>query len=502
MKVRGLHLALLVVILLSFALRVAFAWRSHPHVDEYSTIWAAMQVTRTGAPVLPSGFLYLQGVLFTYVDAAFIGLAGFSETVARAPAVLAGVVAIALTYVWGRRVLGPWAGLLAATLTALETESVVWSGRARMYSLQQALVVLTLYSLYRGFLECPGERTGRWRWLFAASFGGAILAQVSTVLFVPGVVLALLFLQRHRLRDSTGWPALVVAAGFVVVALGLNHLGGPVADASGRAFFDPALPWREKPGFFFYEFFWNWPDWLRTVPCLLGAAWVAAGMNRDSRVSQGSRATAALALLVFGTLLPMIFLVGETWQRPRYLVPLLPVMNLLAAAVLAQIGRNLGFTGARRGGSIAGAVVWTGVLLAFLPPAIASIGPAEPAYDEAYRYVMEHRQPEDASLSPLPSISATYLGRNDGYLLQNGYQEYVIESASGPVDRWTGSPLIRYADEIEQRFGPGQTLWFVVDDVRWQQRYDDAFRDYVLNNMRTAFRAEGVTVYERGAGGS
>lgn len=487
--------ALAVVMLAGVALRLAFLLVSHPHVDEYSSIWAAMRVWQTGVPVLPPGFPYLQGVLFTYIDAPFVGAFPFSEALARMPSLFAGAATIALVFLWGRSAFGSFAGLLAATLVAFESASIIWSGRARMYALQQMLLTLALYAFFRGVLDEPDRRAcGIWRWVFGLAFAGALLSQATTVLVVPGLVLALLMardrLELHRAGARVLLLSLLAAVG---LAVALNALGGPVSDASERAFIDPSLPWRLKPDMFFREFFWGWPDWLRTVPILLGAAWLLATIRK----SAVNLRLACLVVLVFGSLLPMIFLVGESWQRPRYLIMLLPVADLLAGAVIAGLGRWVGLSPGRRLATPLGAAIWIGLVIAFLPTAWATVGPAEPAYDLAYRYVSERIAPGDALLSPLPSISAVYTGRSDGYTLQNGYEEYLVTGSDGPVDRWTGSTLIDSVPKLEERFPAGRRVWLVVDDVRWRERYDDEFRSYVERTMHPAFREGGVTVYER-----
>jgi 4-amino-4-deoxy-L-arabinose transferase-like glycosyltransferase len=485
------------VILAGAALRLAFMLVSHPHVDEYSTIWAAQQILRTGVPLLPSGFVYLQGVLFTYLDAAFIGLFGFSEAIARLPGLLCSMATVPLLYVWGRRVFGPWAGLIAATLGALEVSSIIWGGRARMYALQEPLVVLALYAFYRGYVEQSADdgNGARWRWACAATFIAAILAQTVTALLAPAIALSL-FAWRDRLgRRWSAWLPLAGVAVGLGLALALNRLGGPVSETAGRGFVDPALPWRLKPGAFFFEYFWAWPDFLRTSALIAAFAWLGWTLRRAGGGSQPNRALTYLLVCVAGALLPMIFLVSETWQRPRYVMMLLPIMDLLAAGVLWQLIAHV----ARKPGraSALSFAAWLGLSAAFAPAAIGAIGPTEPAYDLAFRYVQAHWQPGDAIIGPLPSVAAVYLGRCDGYALQNGFEEYLFTSGSQTVDRWTGAPLIDSAAALESRFPPARRVWWVVDDLRRGQRYNTDLEDYLATRMADVYRAAQVTVYLR-----
>ena len=489
-------LGLIAVLLMGTGLRLAFSLISHPHVDEYSSIWAALQTLQKGVPVLPSGFIYLQGLLFTYVDAVFIGALGVSEWTARLPNLLASVLTLPLVFVWGRRTFGSWAGLIATTLTALGPASIVWGGRARMYALQQMLLVWALYAFYVGYVETrrDGQRA-RWRWVFAISFVGAVLSQTVTVLVAPAIILSL-FVWRRRWRDErAAWVPLILFACSLPLALALHRTGGPVSDAVGRAFLDPSLPWRLKPEYFFREFFWGWPTILCTGLFLLG--FVLLGMNIRRQQDHVTTALLYLYVLVSLTVWPMIFLVGESWQRPRYLTMMQPVMGVLTAGVLWYAWTFVGRCRDNRCRTALATLVWAGTLVVFLPTAINTIGPAEPAYDDAFHYVQVHWQKGDAVIGPLPSIAGTYLGRCDGYALQNGYEEYLVWQNGRPVDRWTGAPLIDSIAAFEQQFNDDRRVWFVIDDLRWQQRYTPKFRDYITQHMSVAAQVPGVTVYLR-----
>ena len=59
-----------VIILTAFALRIAYAVRVGPSVDEYITTLAINRSRNRRPPILPSGFVYDHGILFVYIDAA------------------------------------------------------------------------------------------------------------------------------------------------------------------------------------------------------------------------------------------------------------------------------------------------------------------------------------------------------------------------------------------------------------------------------------------------
>lgn len=555
-SVRTTWIALLVVITAGMALRLAFLLLSHLHVDEYSSIWAALQVLDKGIPLLPSGFPYLQGVLFTYLDALFIGLFGFSEWAARLPSLLCSVLTIAAVYAWGRRAFGPWFGLIAASLTALSPDSIVWGGRARMYALQQALFILAMYAFLRGYVE-KAQKPG-WRWAFAFLFLGALLSQTITILAVPALIICLLVWRGNWLANKRVlWPLAVVGFG-IALAVFLNDLGGPVSDMAERAFMEFSIPWRPKPEYFFREHFWYGPTVTRSLLFIAGFAYLLWSLGRTAFTRRSDRSKASLLetqaqmlrcaqndeaevvddsgargrvadspdvnalgvthllclyVVVSSVLLAMIFLVGESWQRPRYLLMLQPIIDLLVVGVLWSFysslkcfaslrmarGRNQNRMAEMAGYRlhILGAAIWLCVTAMFLPAAIGTIGPTEPAYDAAFRHILERWTQEDRVVGPLPSIAATYLGRCDGYMLQNGYDEYLIWQDGQPVDRWTGAPLIDSIESFERYFGQQQRVWFAVDNTRWQQRYTSEFRDYIERNMSMAYQAFEITVYQK-----
>ncbi len=528
------------VIPLGFCLGLIYLLTVSPHVDEYSTIWAARQVIQRGLPLLPSGFFYSQGLLFTYLDALFIGLFGLSEPVARVPSLLVGLASIPLLYRFGRRFFSRRVGLLAAVLLALAPETIVWMGRARMYSLQTFFVLLALYHLGRGAIEGDARRE---RYLFALFFVLALLTQTATILLLPAIILALAGRRGwHWLRRGEVMAPLLLTGAGAGIAILLNHIGGPVTDSSQRPFLELSTGWGVKPAFYFREFFWSPARSPLTLLLILGFIYLLVGTVKAA--SQGKlrdfrerNATYLFLYTVFGlTVLQLIFLVGESWRRPRYITMLLPVYFLLAGATLFK-GMAWGaswrpwasrvpsviaarWPGGRWPISILsqspererrdseGAAKdrrqqeWTLSLLSvvvvtvlFLPGALAALRQQEVGYDLAFRYVRDFWQPGDAILVPLPSISGVYLGRCDGYALQQGYQEYIVEKDGFLVDRWTAAPLLNSVRQLQDVLAARERVWLVVDDVRLEQGYRPDFQAYVRRHMEPVYHRQGVTAF-------
>jgi 4-amino-4-deoxy-L-arabinose transferase-like glycosyltransferase len=502
------------VTLIGFYLGLIYLLTVSPHVDEYSTIWAAQQVIQRGLPLLPSGFFYSQGLLFTYLDALFIGLFGFSEPVARVPSLLVGIVSIPLLYLVGKRFFSKQVGLLAAVLLALAPETIVWMGRARMYSLQTLLVLLALYYLGRGAIEGDVSRE---RYLFTLFFVLALFSQTVTVLLLPAVILALAarWGWRWLFRDDVIAPLLLAGLGAVLAVL-LNSIGGPVTDSSQRPFLALSTGWEMKPAFYFREFFWSPNRFPLTLLLILGFIYLLVGtIRRNSAVKAAAKGKLAdfrdrnaIYVFLYGvfglTMFQLVFLIGETWRRPRYVTMLLPVYFLLSGATLLK-GMDWGASWLRQIGrwqlvprvksTLLSLLLVAIVTALFLPKTLTVLRRQEVGYDLAFHYVRDRWQPGDAILMPLPSISGVYLGRCDGYALQQGYREYVVEKDGALVDRWTAAPLLVSVRQLQDVLAAGERVWFVVDDVRFDQGYNPDFKEYVRHNMEPVYRQQGVTAF-------
>lgn len=118
--------------------------------------------------------------------------AGYTEgqqrtAASRLPTVAAWMCLLVLVYGLGRRLAGPEAGLLASTLTALDA-NLATHGALATVDIYFAIVTLAfLYQSVR-FLQTPDFRNAM---LLAAILGAAFVVKLSTVLFMPVLLLVL-----------------------------------------------------------------------------------------------------------------------------------------------------------------------------------------------------------------------------------------------------------------------------------------------------------------------
>jgi hypothetical protein len=223
--------AILAITLLAFALRLFSLTRFNFHIDEFFTLAAAKFITQTGAPTYPTGLFYDPGLIFSYQDALLFRLFGFSEALGRWPSVLFGTLAVVTVYWLGARALrSPGVGLLAAFWLAVSFDSLVWSGRARMITLAQWLGLLAVALLWLGLTR----NSTRYRLGFVAAYGLTLFTHLSTVVLMPGWVVAAAALgwakairpSRALLRDAS----LLLAMFGLVIAAGVYFQPPPSPD--------------------------------------------------------------------------------------------------------------------------------------------------------------------------------------------------------------------------------------------------------------------------------
>ncbi len=104
------------------------------------------------------------GPLYTVAMRPWISLTGHSPFALRFNSLIFGLLAVPLSYVLGRRLLGVSAGLIGATLVGLSPHLVWYSQEAKMYGVLLALGLLAIYGLRRAVDRtdrAPVLRTGR-----------------------------------------------------------------------------------------------------------------------------------------------------------------------------------------------------------------------------------------------------------------------------------------------------------------------------------------------------
>lgn len=487
-------LVLLLLLGVALALRWRYIQEISLFVDEFVTAWAARNVPRTGLPIFPSGNVYPHGLLFTYLEVPFV-LGAFDETLARIPALLISLVTLPVAYFLGRRLLSEPAGLVAAAAMAVDPDFIIWGGRARMYGLLQLLVLLAVYVYGSGLAEDRATaRYGGMALLVAAIFTHA---EAAFLLPVLGIATLLMLPWRRVWRWSVILPLVIGGLGAIAFFLIANfgqpgHL--PTLEQEGRSYLNltgdivgGALAF--APAF----------TAVHRLPFTLLAL---AGLPLLFRPRFDARAPLAYLYVLFaGFVLLVVALAGATWERERYLFLILPLLFLIGGEVARRLLALLraGDTLHRWQPAALAALVAFYVSLTGAPTAYTQ----EWGYDQAFRYLQDHFEPGagDRLATSMSTAAMLYLGQNDAFAIQQGYEEYVVQDpASGAAaDLWTATPVISTTAGFVDLLETAPRLWFVTDGWRFQTRYDVDFILTVLEQMEPVYSQRGVLIF-RGEG--
>mgnify|MGYP001572894107 CR=1 FL=1 len=224
----------------------------------------------------------------------------FGETpfAIRLPSVLAGLMAVFLVYLIGKRLYSPAVGLASAALFAF-TINHVWISRIGLQeSIAIALMLASAYFFFRAlglsismvytididrnsWRRGAAERDGRWLIAAGAFFGLAFLAKYhalilipifSTLLFVPIGIYKNDRFYRYRLRNGIVLAVLLfvaIASPVIIYNIQLYRDFGHFDFQFSQLFHQDVAAWQARPG---QEVLGSYPERIRTfVPRLIEA---------------------------------------------------------------------------------------------------------------------------------------------------------------------------------------------------------------------------------------
>jgi hypothetical protein len=388
------------------------------------------------------------GSLYTIAVRPWIVLTGHSPFALRFGSLFFGLLAVPLTYVLGRRLLGTMVGLAGAALVALSPHLVWYSQEAKMYAVILALALLALYGLRRA-LDGGG---GRWWGLTVVATTLALYNHVLAALLIPlQVVLGLVWWPRLRRR----WRGALVALACLTLPY-LPLLAWQVHDwllPQGQA----TLFTLRRLDVMLEATFNGWggnfvgEPWATRVLVGLGLlalcgltwTWLADGRGRWREPS---------ALLTW-MLLPLLGIWLISTRQPiftnRYLVWAAPAFYLLAASgVVALAGRGR-----------AGVLVSRGVL------ALVLVGngyalhhqatqPIKPDFRAAAAYLDERYQPGD-----LVVFHLSYMQHNFDFYFEDDYKGW---GAPAPGEGMSEDDLDFHMRTNTSGY---ETVWLVLSEA-------------------------------------
>ncbi len=492
---------LIMVLLVAFGARLVYALNISPFSDEYITMMASRAVTQIGAPILPSGLFYDHGISFVYLDALFLGLMGFTMEIARMASVFVGMLAIALTYVVGRRWFAARAGFIAALLLTLDSVTIIWHSRARMYSVLQLGLLAAVFLFYEGFVR---QDSRLYRCVGMIALGAAGLAHLLAIPYAATTIAALVIV-RWWVRKRGGafplcvwrlWPELLLGLIGWGMVLFARLLGGPWG-AGGRIVTDTALlldvGYLVTHGLAWMKHFLTWPN-------LVWAALILAGMLLLLMRKADRRDDPPWCYLMIIWLGSVVGLgVFSRWYGSNYIVGLTPFFYLLSARELdglcSAIERASSLSNARRMVWVCSVAVIILALFLAWPGVLETVTHDPVQLDQALHYVHQRLQNGDVVATYAPPVSLVALGRVDFYALEYGNE--CIETEAGRVDIWTGSPVLDSVERLGDVLNSNERVWLIVDRESWdwQRHYSDAYRTLAETRMVRVFDGTGTMVY-------
>ncbi|MCP9801573.1 glycosyltransferase family 39 protein [Synechococcus sp. RedBA-s] len=293
--------------------------------------------------------------LASLVNGSVIALAGDSPDQASAALALWQGLLLVVVACWGRQLVSPGFGLLAAALTS--TTPALVSLRLD-FTLDLPLTATSVLALWLlGRWAAPGPRGGRWGQAASAALAlaAAVLVKQSAVLVLlpPALWLALRGLGRAHRR----WQAL--AALVLVLALvlpWLQHNWITTIGGSNRAVLESAAQEGDPSPFSLASLLWYpklWPQQLglvNSLPALagallaLGAAWRRRRDLPQPPAADQPELTPSgwgWSWLIACSLSGWLFTTLSPNKDPRYITPVLPLLVLLLSWGWWQLGEAL-----------------------------------------------------------------------------------------------------------------------------------------------------------------
>ncbi len=468
-------------------------------IDEFSHPFAARSVLAGEGFHLPSGQPYTRARLMTLLTAGAFALFGEGEAQARLPALAFGTLTLALTYVTGRVLFGPTAGLVALLLLALSPDAIDVDRFARVYSPLTFFVLLAALAAFRA-LERAGadgpwpraDRRGSHGWLALAMAAGL------TAFHFHSVALALLLVvQAYAAALAVGLllgARYRPAARYGAIALGLLLLEALAAASPGlrarvvETALTP-LPWYDpepgEAGNYHYHlatrYVWLWYlSWPATL--LLVLARPRAGL---------------FVALAFW--LPFVLMSGVVVNKqPRYIAHLLPCAWLLLggaadvlwpaahAALLARLNPLLPAWVPRRAAVVGVLLLAAAPVVRLTPSVMAALRrpwqttgafTTSDFYDwrGLARLLGPRLEPEACVVSSIPLAAPYYLGR-PGYLLVETF--YRRGEEEGLVQRPADFAALR---------ARGAPVWVIAEAWRWAKpgQLDAGLKQVVTQECRS-----------------
>src|SRR5579859_1284805 len=222
------HWLLILIVLVAIPL-VTYNLAYDPYwQDELTSYYAAKGILAHGLPILPSGFLYAKGELYSYALALNLLIFGDQAGVPRIFSTLEYLASIPMLYMAGCYFFNRRVALLAAALFAFSPFALGWGREMRMYQQAQLLTILTVYLLYKALQE---RQRARPIYLAIACLVVTYLSHEESFIILPALVLWVVVMGSDTKRryfaalfNKHWWIAGMIGAGIIATQLIIVHV--------------------------------------------------------------------------------------------------------------------------------------------------------------------------------------------------------------------------------------------------------------------------------------
>lgn len=200
--------AYVVVAIVGLIIRVATFPQFTGHIDEPASLLAIQRVAETGFPMFPSGVLYLQGAVISYLAAPLAWVfSGESLFAARQVLnLILSMLLIPLSMKLISTITGSiWPAILAGVLIACDPNLIVWSVTLRPYGLLAVEVVAALLLFTMLLKEGPQARIpglGRVIYLIPILVTLGTFTHIGFWLMIPALTISALMVWKSRLLTT------------------------------------------------------------------------------------------------------------------------------------------------------------------------------------------------------------------------------------------------------------------------------------------------------------
>lgn len=484
--------ALVAIVVAAVLLRAPRLWAGGFHGDEPFEIFVRTAILDRGAPVLPSGVVWLYGAPLQYVGALGTSIDTTDVMWNRLPFL---VLSCAAVWVLGRaamRALGPGPGLVAAAALALHPGHVEWSANVKVYG---ALTLVT--SLAVAAWLASGDRTRcrpalAWGlWAAFAVANHAACAFVVAGLTVGGAVLhGWRWLLRPAVIASVVVPAAVLGLSFAAMRAwdpGFADVVGGTAPAA-------SLGSRLRHLFRAFGSHGFHSDW-HALPFWAAAAGLAAGFVRRAlgRAPEASgRLRTGTACFVAWIVTIGAFATFARFQPAQYVLPAFPLLAVAAAAGVAEVAALVRGAAAHAVAPVV-AVAWIATTTS------AWTGAWDPRNEIGRLYGAFARdvRPGEVSLGGGPHAWLYAKGAVTDHMVFGGdLGASSFERDGRPCDRYFGNTVLRDVAEVSAVVAAAPRTWYFVTDKELSAgRVLPEVHEWLTSRMEPVAEAPGFRLF-------